>query len=1018
MIRCGGRDDSMRHSFFRDRGGFRRSQDAGKRGLSGAGEMKNRFAAQGSGRAGRLAAVLACLILVLAVLPAGADDGGKLVRVGWYESSFNRTDSFGRRSGYAYEYQIKLAAYTGWKYEYVSGSWSELMQMLIDGEIDLMSDVSYMPERAETMLFPTLPMGAEDYYLFVASNNREISLSDPATLNGKKVGINKGSIQVGMYREWADRCGVESEIIEVTGSEDESLRMLETGALDAYVTVDSFTSDVYTDPNRPLPMCKIGSSDFFFAVNRNRPDLLADLERGMNRIHEENRHYNHELVEKHLVVSGANAFLSGEEAEWLEKHGTIRVGYQDNYLAFCAADPETGELTGALKDYLENASAGMRNGRPEFEATAYPTAADAMEALEKGEVDCVFPANLSVSDSEDRGLFMTPALMTTDLFAVVREADRQVFSGREHVIVAINKGNPNYESCVRDNFPGWQIVYYPTTADCLKAVSQGVADCVLISSYRYNNIERQCRRLNLTTVSTGRSLDYCFAVTGAHPELYSLLAKSTDLVPDFSVSSSLSRYITEDSRPSFWDYISDHAMPVIAVIGAVLLVILVLMIRSMKAERTARQLISATETDSLTGLYNRDFFLQYAGRMRREHPDRAMDAIVLNIDRFHSVNALNGRTYGDRVLRSLGGEIQNAAAEGGGIAGRFEADRFDIWLPHREDNRELYERLQGKLDTLFPAAGMRLRMGVMPWQPGMDEVQMFDRARTACSMARNNFKEHLIICDRQMQEREDYEQRLLSDLHNALNAYQFEVYYQPQYDIQADPAKPVSAEALVRWNHPELGTISPDDFIPLLERSGKIGELDRYVWSETARQIARWRDVHGVTVPVSVNLSRVDVFDPQLEEELDRLLAYNGLEKGTLKLEVTESAYTGNAEQVIRVVENLRRKGYVVEMDDFGTGYSSLNMLSAMPVDVLKMDRAFVRKIGEDKKNSQLIELIIGIARNMEIPVVAEGVETKEQLQLLRKLGCPLVQGFYFSRPLPAADFEKTVIPAIQDEGR
>jgi len=392
--------------------------------------------------------------------------------------------------------------------------------------------------------------------------------------------------------------------------------------------------------------------------------------------------------------------------------------------------------------------------------------------------------------------------------------------------------------------------------------------------------------------------------------------------------------------------------------------------------------------------------------------------VVLNIDRFHSVNATNGRAFGDLVLKTLGNELQAAAKEAGGIAGRFEADRFDLYCPHREDWQPLYDRLQGKMDELAPSAGIRLRMGVMPWQQGMEAVQMFDRARTACSMAKNNYKEHLIVFDQAMQERENYEQRLLGDLHRALNSYEFEVHYQPQFDIQCDPPKLVSAEALVRWNHPELGMIPPNDFIPLFERSGKVGEVDRYVWAEAARQVARWRDVYGVTIPVSVNLSRVDVFDPALESALDRLLAYNDLGQGSIKLEVTESAYTGNADQVIRVVEGLRQKGYVVEMDDFGSGYSSLNMLSAMPVDVLKMDRAFIQRIGENEKDAHLVGLILGIARSLKIPVVAEGVETEEQLQLLKKLGCPLVQGFYFSKPLPPAEFETQVIMKMMRNGK
>lgn len=964
---------------------------------------------------------LLCLILTVLMLPAAspAETGEKTVRVGWYDSAFNNKDALDRRSGYAYEYQMKIAAYTGWKYEYVEGSWPELLQMLIDGDIDLMSDVSYTPERAEIMLFPSLPMGAEEYYLFVSRENTEITAADYTTLNGKKVGVNKGSVQAGFYREWAAAHNVESEIIEVTCGEDESLKMLEKGELDAYITVDSFTAGIQEEPERPIPICRIGASDYYFAVSKSRPDLLTDLESAMNRIQEENRYYSQELFDRHLVTRGANAFLTSEEKAWLEKHGPIRIGYQDNYLAFCAADPETGELTGALRDYLDNAAVCVVNTHIEFETVAYPTAAATMDALKRGEIDCAFPANLSVGDAEEMGLFMTPSLMETDLFAVVRQSDRQLFSGREYVVVAVNEGNPNYDSTLKDYYPSWRTVYYPTTADCLQAVSRGVADCVLISSYRYNNIARECERLRLATVTTGKELKYCFAVATGNPELYSLLSKIADLVPKATVNTALSRYMSEDAKTTLRDFISDNAWIIIPVIIAILLVILFLMLQSMQTGRKAASLIQVTETDELTGLYNRDYFLAYAGQINREHPEKHMDAVVLNIDRFHAVNALNGRDFGDRVLRALGNEIRVAAEDAGGIAGRFEADRFDLYYPHCEDYQGLYDRLQGKLNETAPAAGIRLRMGVMPWQQGLEAVQMFDRARTACSMARDSYKEHLIVFDSRMQEREDYEQRLLNDLHRALNNYEFEVYYQPQYDIQSEPPKLVSAEALVRWNHPELGLIPPNDFVPLFERSGKIGEVDRYVWGEAARQVARWRDLYGVTIPVSVNLSRVDVFDPALESALDRLLAYNDLGQGAIKLEVTESAYTGNADQVIRVVESLRRKGYIVEMDDFGSGYSSLNMLSAMPVDVLKMDRGFIRRIGEDEKDTHLVALILGIARSLKVPVVAEGVETEEQLKLLKKLGCPLVQGYYFSKPLPAREFEDQVIrkmPRVEKE--
>ena len=972
--------------------------------------MMNRFASAAR-RCGALALCLVMLAALTAPLTALAQDATKTVRVGWYESSFNHMDQSGRRSGYAYEYQMKLSAYNGWRFEYVTDSWSDLLQMLENGEIDLLSDVSHTPEREGRMLYSSLPMGSEEYYLFVAPDNQEISRTDYATLTGKRIGVNKDSIQADFYIDWARRQNIEAELVEVTCTEAESLRMLADGRLDAYVTVDSFVG-----PESAVPICKIGSSDFYFAVARNRPDLLAELNSAMDRIQDENRYYNQRMFEKYIKRVGANAFLTPEETDWLKGHGPIRVGYQDNYMAFCAADSQTGALTGLLKDYLDYASGCIANARLEFVPTAYPTAAAALNALADGAVDCVFPANLTAYDGEMMNLVMTPPLISTDIYEVVHISDQKRMADRGHVIVAVNEGNNNYDAFLLEHFPDWRKVYFPTTQDCLKAVSQGVADCVLISNYRYNNIAKTCERYRLTTLATGVEIDYCFAIPKGQTELYSIMAKATGMISNSTVNSALSYYITEDAKYSFSDFVQNNMTAVMGAIFAVLVVILALMVKSVRAERKAQRLIAATETDSLTGLYNRDFFFEYANRMYREHPDVPMDAIVLNIEQFHSVNALNGWEFGDRVLRTLGSEVRAISDGAGGIAGRFGADRFDIYCRHTDGYQAIFDRLQGKLNDMAPKASIRLRMGVMPWQANVEPVQQFDMARTACSMARGHYKEHLIVFEQKVRERELFEQRLLNDLRRALDDYEFEVYYQPKFDIQKEPPALVGAEALIRWRHPELGIIAPDDFIPLFEGNGQITMVDKYVWAEAARRIVKWREEYGVTIPVSVNLSRVDVFDPTLEETLDGILNFNALDHSVFRLEVTESAYTENADQVIRVVENLRKKGYQVEMDDFGTGYSSLNMLSAMPVNVIKMDRAFIRNIERDKKDIQLVALILDIARNLKIPVVAEGVETEGQLRLLKDLGCTVVQGYYFSRPLHPTDFENRYIQSMKPD--
>ena len=422
-----------------------------------------------------------------------------------------------------------------------------------------------------------------------------------------------------------------------------------------------------------------------------------------------------------------------------------------------------------------------------------------------------------------------------------------------------------------------------------------------------------------------------------------------------------------------------------------------------------RQLISAAERDKLTGLYNRNFFFEYASRLFHYHPDLKFDAIVLDIEQFHSINAVNGRDFGDEVLKFIADEIRELLGETEGIASRIEADRFDVYCAAQSNYRQVLDKIQNKLNRSFPNVNIHLRMGVNPWTEGVDPVTMFDRAKVACDMVRGDYNCPLMIYNEEMRSKDILNQRLLNDLQNAARDHKLKVFYQPKYNVQCDPPKLSSAEALIRWNHPELGMISPGVFVPLFEGNGMISIVDNFVWREASAQIAKWKEKYGITVPVSVNLSRADVFDPTLVDKLDSLIKSNGLTHKDLKLEVTESAYTDNAKALLDVIHRLRDMGFEIEMDDFGSGYSSLNMLSEMPIDVLKMDMRFVRNIEASEMDFRLVKLIVDIAKFLNLNVVAEGVETAGQLELLKGLGCDLVQGYYFSRPVPPEEFEKLI---------
>ena len=534
----------------------------------------------------RLALLLTLAAWTAILLPlacAYAQEPEKIVRVGWFESPFNMKDELGRRSGYSYDYQQKLAAYSGWTYEYVEKSWPELLQMLEDGRIDLLSDVSYTAERAEQMLYSSLPMGSEEYYLFVSPNHTKISPEDYSTFNGKKVGVNRDSIQIDLFREWMEANGVQAEIVEMTGKEDENIAKLVSGDIDMYLSPGGFFDKEYA-----VPICRIGTSDFFFAVSKSRPDLLMELNNAMNRVQDENVSLNHQLHAKYLQTTAPNRYLSIEEIKWLSSHGSVRVGYQDNYLAFCAQDPKTGELTGALKDYLDIASDCMENAHIDFEPTCYATAEDAMEALKRGEVDCVFPNNLTEYDGELSGVFVTPALMRTDMSAVIRESDLNLFASKERVTVAVNVGNPNYDKFLLDHFPKWRAIYFSNTPECLKAIADGHADCLLISNYRFNNISNLCDKYHLTTWSTGVEMDYCFAVNRTDTVLYSILTKTAGAIPAPSVNAALTYYYTKDAGISLQSFLRQIPGILFAMLVAAVLAYLIVLYISQKKKAADR----------------------------------------------------------------------------------------------------------------------------------------------------------------------------------------------------------------------------------------------------------------------------------------------------------------------------------------------------------------------------------------------------------------------------------------------
>ena len=423
-----------------------------------------------------------------------------------------------------------------------------------------------------------------------------------------------------------------------------------------------------------------------------------------------------------------------------------------------------------------------------------------------------------------------------------------------------------------------------------------------------------------------------------------------------------------------------------------------------------RFLLGRTEFDSLTGLYNREFFYHFVKQFDERNPDAEMDVVVLNVNHFQMIGERFGKAFSDNVLRRLGGNLA-VLTKDEGLAGTSFGDNFLLYCPHRSEYESMLEDLSEDVAGDANSQVVNLRMGVYPLaDKEIEPERRFDLARTASNTVINRYPAAIGVYDNELIEKTKYSEQLTMAFPDAVRERQFRVHFQPKYNVTGDKPVLTSAEALVRWVHPDLGFISPGAFIPVLEDHGLIGMLDNYVWEETARQIRDWKDRLGISVPVSVNVSRADLFDPSIFDTLTGLVSENRLADGDLLLEITESSYAEDSDHIIRTVCRLRDTGFLVEMDDFGSGYSSLNMLTTLPIDVLKMDMQFIRSAFAPDGDMGLISIVIDIAKHLQVPVVAEGVETEEQMLALKEMGCDIVQGYYFSKPVPAEEFEKFLL--------
>lgn len=425
------------------------------------------------------------------------------------------------------------------------------------------------------------------------------------------------------------------------------------------------------------------------------------------------------------------------------------------------------------------------------------------------------------------------------------------------------------------------------------------------------------------------------------------------------------------------------------------------------------------DIDQLTGTLNINGFRKRAEYLIRNNPNEKYVMWFCDIKKFKFVNDLFGYEVGDRLIRYWAGLVVKLIGDNE-ACGRFSGDTLVTLTKFKgeDDIRKNFDIVCNKVCNYLIRPGtsynVEIAAGIYELKPedmsNPNINQMFDWANVVQKSVKNLSGNQLGIFGEEMWRKQWRELVISQSIDSALENGEISVWLQPQYNFVTD--RIIGAEALCRWTHSSLGWISPGEFIPILERTGQIAQLDYYIWEQACKLMRKWLDQGSfIPVSVSVNISRIDLLDDRIYSRLTNLLKKYDIPASMLRLEITESAYMSKPEVLIGVVDKLHELGFTVEMDDFGSGFSSLNMLKEVQVDVLKMDLRFLQneKNGNGDKGGKIINAVIRMAHELTIPVVAEGVETKQQALFLSNVGCALMQGYYFSKPLPVEEFEELV---------
>ncbi|MEG1726821.1 MAG: EAL domain-containing protein [Acidaminococcaceae bacterium] len=950
-------------------------------------------------------AFLLCLLLIggsffSPLVEATDETKPQVVKVGYaYSGDSTTAAELNNYSSYNFEYLRAIAERTNWQYKFVYGSWEECLEWLDQGKVDLLSNANKTAERTERFAYSIHEAGVEYAVLCVDNDQKNVYYEDYAAFNGMQVGLVKGSYQNELFEAYEQKHQLQMSKVYFD-SENEQVRALKEGRIQALVTGSLGTID------QVRVVARFSPSPFYFIAAKHNTQLVQQLDSAIEDLLVENPDYQQSLQRKYYGETTAfKAMFTRQEMEFIKEQPELVVAIDPKWQPVEYYDAEEGVAKGITVDLLQEISkiSGLK-----FSFIPLSSYQERLALVQSGKADLIASYNRSLGDSTQYNLALSKAYVKVPISLMLNKGNLPT----NDVKIGIAENNLDIYRSTQKEYPFMKIMFYPTTEQAIEALREGYVHYVADNTYMLEKLlqEPGNREMQLLPYSSGEQIYHLGIAEQRAQVLLSIINKSITHISNERRNQILTSNIA--SAPyhlSLYILAQKYLYQFLSIVAVVVLAFFAVIVYTNRKKKL--ELTKIAFYDALTGAGNLAKFKLEANKLL---PRGDYVVVQLDINRFKAINNGFGSKEGDRLLRTVAQGVAQMLGKDELFA-RENSDWF-ILLLHNADNEHIKERLlalEAAVNDLICAGNrsyaIALTFGV--YRFAREEVTVEDGMESAVlahQAAKQQSSERVTFYEAHLREAILRENDIENRMEAALQNGEFVIFLQGKYNSLTETL--IGAEALVRWQTPD-GNMPPNAFIDTFERNGFILKLDRYVFEQTCQCIQQWQREGLRIVPVSVNISRTHLLDTGFIAEYSAIIEKYQVPPELLELELTENLPLDEISNLLPILDAIKRMGVTLSMDDFGSGYSSLNILRQLPFDILKLDRLFFQDQTNTDKGRNIIASVVLMARKLGLDVIAEGVETREQVDFLKSIGCYSVQGYYYAKPCAEQQFRRLLTP-------